>query len=380
MVNAKKLVVCFSVALMLNAVAVCAPIAGDVDQSGSLGATDVQMVINAVLGIDVPYSTDVNHSGTTDAIDIQLVINAVLGIEIDTDGDGLADTAETNIGTDPHNPDTDGDGVGDGQELIDGTDPLVRPLPPTAPTDLQAGAISSSTIRLTWRDTSDIEEGFDIERSLEPDSGFELVTTVEPNRQSYDDVSLEPATRYYYRVRATNSVGGSGYSNVADATTQNTPPVLPETPTDLAATATSSSSIDITWRDNADNEDGFILERSLSADSGFVSIATLAPDMAGYTDTGLDPSTQYYYRVKSFNGAGNSAPSNIVAVTTLAQPPNKPAPPSDLDAEADSSTSAVLTWQDNSDNEDGFVVERRRAGDQEFVVVDTTGANATSYN
>lgn len=44
---------------------------------------------------------------------------------VDTDGDGLADVAETNIhGTDPENPDTDGDGISDGDEVAAGTDPL----------------------------------------------------------------------------------------------------------------------------------------------------------------------------------------------------------------------------------------------------------------
>jgi hypothetical protein len=42
----------------------------------------------------------------------------------DTDGDGLFDTQETQLGTDPNNPDTDGDGASDGDEvLINGTDP-----------------------------------------------------------------------------------------------------------------------------------------------------------------------------------------------------------------------------------------------------------------
>ncbi len=45
--------------------------------------------------------------------------------EVDTDGDGLADTQETDVwGTDPNNPDTDGDGYGDGDEILNGYDPL----------------------------------------------------------------------------------------------------------------------------------------------------------------------------------------------------------------------------------------------------------------
>ena len=53
----------------------------DVNDTGSVDATDVQLVINAVLGLDVsPYSTDINLDGRTDAVDLQLVINAVLEV------------------------------------------------------------------------------------------------------------------------------------------------------------------------------------------------------------------------------------------------------------------------------------------------------------
>ena len=44
---------------------------------------------------------------------------------VDSDGDGLSDDEENQIGTDPLNPDTDGDGVGDGLERLEGLDPLV---------------------------------------------------------------------------------------------------------------------------------------------------------------------------------------------------------------------------------------------------------------
>lgn len=42
----------------------------------------------------------------------------------DCDNDGLSNSAETTIGTDPYNPDTDGDGVIDGTEVTDATNPL----------------------------------------------------------------------------------------------------------------------------------------------------------------------------------------------------------------------------------------------------------------
>lgn len=53
----------------------------DVNDDGSLNATDVQLVINGALGLPIgSANSDVNNDGSTTAVDVQLVINAVLGI------------------------------------------------------------------------------------------------------------------------------------------------------------------------------------------------------------------------------------------------------------------------------------------------------------
>ena len=49
------------------------------------------------------------------------VTAATFGGVLDTDGDGLADSVETTLGTDPNNPDSDGDGISDFDEVnVDG--------------------------------------------------------------------------------------------------------------------------------------------------------------------------------------------------------------------------------------------------------------------
>jgi len=120
-------------AVMLAALVTCVPahaqlMAGDVNRDGYVDALDLQILINAALGLPVNATVldmDVNGDGPVDALDVQLCSNAVLGIDIDYDDDGLADVYETRIGTDPENRDTDGDGLTDGEEvLIYGTDPL----------------------------------------------------------------------------------------------------------------------------------------------------------------------------------------------------------------------------------------------------------------
>jgi len=50
----------------------------------------------------------------SDVISENLRINVDFGY--DSDGDGLSDEEEAEIGTDPNNPDTDGDGFSDGKK------------------------------------------------------------------------------------------------------------------------------------------------------------------------------------------------------------------------------------------------------------------------
>ena len=91
--------------------------------------------------------------------------------------------------------------------------------PPAAPSNLQAGATSSSQIDLSWNDNSSDEDGFEIERSLDQSNWSQIVTTG-ANVTSHSDTGLSASTTYYYRARAFNGAGDSGYSNTAPATTE----------------------------------------------------------------------------------------------------------------------------------------------------------------
>ena len=100
-----------------------------------------------------------------------------------------------------------------------------------------------------------------------------------------------------------------------------TQPRTPAPPTDLSATAVSATQINLSWTDNSSDEQGFRVERSLDG-SDFTEVATTNPNVTTFNDTGLTPSTTYFYRVRAFNNFGNSEPSNVAADTT----PNSPVP------------------------------------------------------
>lgn len=91
----------------------------------------------------------------------------------------------------------------------------------------------------------------------------------------------------------------------------------PAAPSDLEGTAASTTQIDLTWTDNADDETGFELERSPNGTSGWVQVATPAANAESYSDTGLSRGTTYYYRLRAV-GAGPSAYTDVVEVSTKA--------------------------------------------------------------
>ena len=196
------------------------------------------------------------------------------------------------------------------------------PTPPAAPSNLSAAANSSSQINLTWSDNATDETGYIVERSTTSGSGFASIATLGANATSFVNTGLAANTTYFYRIRASNGAGNSAASNEASATTQAASANPPAAPSNLSATASSSSQINLTWLDNATDETGYVVERSTTSGSGFANIATLGANATSFTNTGLAASTTYFYRVRASNSAGNSAASNEASATTQASAPS----------------------------------------------------------
>ena len=198
--------------------------------------------------------------------------------------------------------------------IIKGSTP---PLPPAAPSGLVATAASSSSINLTWADGSSNETGFKIERSTDG-TNFTEIATVPQNITAYPAAGLAASTQYFFRVRAFNAAGDSGYSNIANATTFSAPQPTPNSPSSLNAVTISGSQINLTWTDNASNEDGFRIERCAGPNcTNFSQFASVGPNVSSFANSGLAKNTTYRYRVRAYNASGNSGYSNIATAKTL---------------------------------------------------------------
>ncbi|MBN2384142.1 fibronectin type III domain-containing protein [bacterium] len=80
-----------------------------------------------------------------------------------------------------------------------------------APLKLKAKTISGNSIKLTWKDVSDAEQGFVIERKKEGES-FIVLQKIGQDVQEFIDHNVTAKTVYYYRVKAFNAVVESPYS------------------------------------------------------------------------------------------------------------------------------------------------------------------------
>ena len=93
---------------------------------------------------------------------------------------------------------------------------------PAAPSVLTATASSATQIALAWTDNANNETGFRIERKTGAGGTYAEITVAGANLTAANDSGLTAGTLYYYRMRATNGVGDSAYSNEASATTSAT--------------------------------------------------------------------------------------------------------------------------------------------------------------
>ena len=138
---------------------------------------------------------------------------------------------------------------------------------------------------------------------------------------SYAHTGLSTNVTYYYKVQAFNSAGLSGFSAIANAITTNTTYGVPSIPTDLTATAASSSQINLTW-DAISGATSYYLYRATSSDGAYANIVVVTT--TGYVDTILSSGTTYYYKVQAVNSAGTSSYSSEAYATTTSDGTTSP--------------------------------------------------------
>lgn len=216
---------------------------------------------------------------------------------------------------------------------------------PDAPGGLSARALDASRVALSW-DAADGAASYVVKRDGIEVSGSLLGT-------SYTDTGLAASTAYSYSVYAQNAQGQSPDSGSVEATTMTAPPVAP---TGVAAGNAGTITIDVSWN-AVTGADAYKVYRSTNGtDYSYVTLETGTT----YTDTGLQHSTTYYYKLSAKNVAGEGSLSTATSATTLlgVDQPSLP----DYDYLVDS----ILVYWGPVDNATGYELQR-------------SGVDVTSY-
>ncbi|MBI5506108.1 MAG: fibronectin type III domain-containing protein [Deltaproteobacteria bacterium] len=147
----------------------------------------------------------------------------------------------------------------------------------------------------------------------------------------------------------------------------------PDRPTNVRRTRVSNTEVLLTWHDNSDNETGFEILRRAALHKNFQSRGTVPANAEEFTDT-VERGTVYTYRVRAYNGDGDSDDSNDCLVGRT--PPNIPI---GVKARFIALTVVRVTWADVSQTESGFQIQRAAEG-KGFQTVATVPANTEKWD
>lgn len=179
---------------------------------------------------------------------------------------------------------------------------------PTVPANVNATALDSSSIQVSWSASTDnvAVDGYEVYRD-----GTLAVTT---SGTTFTDSGLSANTTYSYTVKAYDAAGNRSTASASASATTGAPDTeAPSVPGSLTATAASSSSASLTWSASTDNV--AVTGYEIYRDGMLVGTAA----STNYADSGLTANTTYSYTVKSYDAAGNvSAASAAASVTTPA--------------------------------------------------------------
>ncbi|HYB99304.1 MAG TPA: fibronectin type III domain-containing protein [Candidatus Limnocylindrales bacterium] len=190
---------------------------------------------------------------------------------------------------------------------------VARAAEPENPTNLRSDKITDSQVRLTWRDRSNNEDGFEIFRLRQGSDDFQSRGTVGPDVEEFFD-TFDSDHVYIYQVVAFNDDGESDESN--ECFVNRNPPLRP---TDVEARLIALYVVRVSWFDRSTGEGGFAIQRAAEGES-FKTIAIVDENTEVYDDDTLSPAQTYTYRVRALGRPnrciGHSRPSEERTVTT----------------------------------------------------------------
>ncbi len=210
---------------------------------------------------------------------------------------------------------------------------------PNTVTNVKAQA-GNKQVKITFSKTSN--SGYEVYRSTDTKKWTKVTTLTKSSKVSYTNKSLSTNKTYYYKVRAYQIVNRKkvygAYSEIVSALT------APTTPT-ISVKAAAYDQINVTIK-KVSGASYYQVQRSINSKKGFKTIDKTETLL--YEDDDINPTTNYYYRVRACNKNKLCGSFSKVykAKTTIAKPKLKGTA---------NNREANLSWN-NIEYADGYVV------------------------
>ncbi len=260
---------------------------------------------------------------------------------------------------------------------------------PNVPTGLTATALGPTSIKLSWTAPSNNgEEPISqyIIRFSSTGTGSWEIRATNSTATTYTDTGLTAGTTRYYQVRARNVSSLGDPSSTASATTPTA--TAPGAPTDLTATASSQTAINLSWTAPSDDGGsaitGYRIQVSTNGSTNWTNlVGNTNSTTTTYTHTGLAAGTTRHYRVRARNTVGWSDAS-IPANATTEAATTEPGAPTGLTASASGQTAINLSWSapsnDGGSAITGYRIEVSPNGSTSWTnLVGNTNSTTTTY-
>lgn len=254
--------------------------------------------------------------------------------------------------------------------------------PPEAPYGLEIiEPEGANEIILSWKDSSKLVDGYEIWLSEvnTDNSSFFLYTTVSSSTKLIP--IPKPPVINYYKIRAYNKIGKSNFSVIINSEGGSGSGILG--PQGLTAIAWGQREVELNWINRATNGVYLSVQRKAASSAVWSSIATLSASRTSYTDNSgtLFGGATYYYRVKVIAQSDSGASREVSVVTW----PFDLTPASNLigvfaDTPAVAKKMIKLSWKDNSNQEEGNMVERKEGSGGTYQTIAILSSDITAFD
>jgi len=184
--------------------------------------------------------------------------------------------------------------------MVCSSDHIPNNVIPAAPSDLDGGAYSSSSIILSWTDNSDNELGFDIYRA---GTSWVRVGNVAENVTTWRDTGLQDTAMYRYYVEAIGRNQNSEKSNVVSIYTHSIgqPPEQPYNQFPYNGIDTTVTQLQLFWDCSDPDNDTLTYDLYFGLETPpQLRISNLT--VPEYLITYLQQDTVYYWQVVAKDG------------------------------------------------------------------------------